>query len=557
VKLNTEIPKTQKAVQLIGPDELKVNENKGISKPGPYQILAEVEAVGLCFSDLKLLKQFTSHVRKSEIVSGIDKSILKEIPSYVPGELPTVPGHEAVVRIVEVGEKVTGIKLGGRFLVQTDYRWLPTANSNAAFGYNFEGGLQQFVLMDQRVITSSDGESMLIPASDKLSASAIALVEPWACVEDAYAVKERTTLKENGQMLVVAEEEFNEKVFAGFAARFGKPGKITLVSNANTLKDIGVAVENASDISALADASFDDVIYFGSRPETVESLFAKVAASGLLNIVLCGGKFGRDISAQVGRVHYGNIRIIGTAGDDPSAGMEYIPASGEIRRNDKIDVVGAAGPMGVMHVVRDLCQGVEGVKVYGGDLDDDRLGVLGKIAEPIAAKNGVEFIPYNPSKGQMDEKFDYVVIMAPVGKLVAASVGKAAQNGIINIFAGIPATVNADIDLDGYIEKQLYFIGTSGSVLDDMKTVLKKVEDGSLDTNISVGAICGIEDAIKGIRAVENHSIAGKIIVYPSCRDLQLTVLESIGETMPDVNGCLEDGLWNKEAESVLLNSKT
>ena len=551
--MNAEIPKTQKAVQLVGPDELKVNESKSIDPPGPYQILAEVEAVGLCFSDLKLLKQFTSHVRKSEIISGIDKSILKEIPSYVPGELPTVPGHEAVVKILEVGEKVTDIQPGGRFLVQTDYRWLPTANSNAAFGYNFEGGLQQFVLMDQRVITSPDGESMLIPASDKLSASAIALVEPWACVEDAYAVKERTTLKENGQMLVIAEEEFNEKVFLSFVARFGKPDKITLISDTNTLKDIGAAVENANDVSALADASFDDVIYFGSRPETVESLFAKVATSGLLNIVLCGGRFGRDISAQVGRVHYGNIRIIGTAGDDPSVSMECIPASGEIRRGDKIDVVGAAGPMGVMHVVRNLCQGVEGVKVYGGDLDDDRLAVLGKIAEPIARKNGVEFIPYNPSKGQTDEKFDYVVIMAPVGKLVAASVGKAAQNGIINIFAGIPATVNADIDLDGYIEKQLYFIGTSGSVLDDMKTVLKKVEDGSLDTNISVGAICGIEDALKGIRAVENHSIAGKIIVYPSCRDLQLTVLEGIGEAMPDVNGCLENGLWNKEAENVLL----
>ena len=69
----------------------------------------------------------------------------------------------------------------------------------------------------------------------------------------------------------------------------------------------------------------------GKGPETVESLFAKVAASGLFNIVLCGGKFGRDISAQVGRVHYGNIRIIGTAGNDPSAAMEYIPTSGEIK----------------------------------------------------------------------------------------------------------------------------------------------------------------------------------------------------------------------------------
>ena len=70
--MSTKIPKTQKAVQLIAPDELKLNESKPIDLPGPYQILAEVEAVGLCFSDLKLLKQFTGHVRKSEIVSGID-----------------------------------------------------------------------------------------------------------------------------------------------------------------------------------------------------------------------------------------------------------------------------------------------------------------------------------------------------------------------------------------------------------------------------------------------------------------------------------------------------
>jgi len=554
--LNTEIPKTQTAVQLIGPDELKVNENKDVFAPGAYQILAEVEAVGLCFSDLKLLKQFSSHVRKSEIVSGVDKSILKEIPSYAPGDAHVVPGHEAVVRVIAIGDKVTDAKLGGRYLVQTDYRWLPTANSNAAFGYNFEGALQQYVLMDQRVITSDDGESMLIPASEQISASAIALVEPWACVEDAYVVKERTTLKENGQMLVVAEDEFDEKVFMGFVARFGKPAKITLVSKASKLESIEIPVDIADNVESLADASFDDVIYFGSCPETVESLFAKVAINGFFNIALCGGKFGRDVSSQVGRVHYGNIRIIGTTGSDPSTAMEYVPATAEIRTNDKIDVVGAAGPMGVMHVVRNLCQGVKGVKVYGGDLDDERLAALSKIADPAAKKNGVEFIPYNPSKGQTDEKFDYVVVMAPVGKLVAASVGKAAQKGIINIFAGIPATVNADIDLDMYIEKQLYFIGTSGSTLDDMKTVLKKVENGSLDTNISVGAICGLENAIEGIRAVESHSIAGKIIVYPSCDNLDLIELEGMKAAMPDVSGCLNDGLWNKEAEDTLLKSK-
>ena len=553
--MSSRIAKTQKAVQLIGPDELKFNENKSIDMPGPYQILAQVEAVGLCFSDLKLLKQFSGHVRKGEIVSEIDKSILKEIPSYVPNDLPAVPGHEAVVRVVEVGEKIKDIKPGQRFLVQTDYRWLPTANSNSAFGYNFEGALQQYVLMDVRVITSPQGESMLIPASDKLSASAIALVEPWACVEEAYAVKERGVLKENGKMLITSDEEFDEKVLASFLAGFGRPGRIVLISRANKLSNIGIPVENISDVSSLPDASFDDVIYFGSNSETVETLFPRVASAGLFNVVLCGGKFTKDISLQIGRIHYGSIRIIGTTDSDPAGAMECIPQTGEIRTNDKIDVVGAAGPMGVMHVVRNLCQGVEGVKVYGGDLDDERLAVLEKIVAPIAQNNGLEFIPYNPSKAQPDVLADYIVIMAPVGKLVAASVTKAARGGIINIFAGIPLGVDAEINLNGYIEKQLYFIGTSGSTLEDMKTVLKKVEEGSLDTNISVGAICGLESAIEGIRAVENHSIAGKIIVYPACENTGLMKLEELQSELPDVAAGLDKGLWSKESEDRLLKS--
>ena len=183
------LPETQYAVQLVGPDKLFLNKSKEVFKPGRHQILCRVEAVGLCFSDLKLLKQFSSHVRKSEIVSGIDREVLKEIPSYVPGEAPTVPGHEAVVRIEAIGPGVENFKLGERYLVQTDYRWLPTASSNASFGYNFEGALQEYVLMDERVITSPEGDSMLIPVSEEFSGSAIALVEPWACVEDAYACK--------------------------------------------------------------------------------------------------------------------------------------------------------------------------------------------------------------------------------------------------------------------------------------------------------------------------------------------------------------------------------
>ena len=549
----TNVAKTQRAVQLIGPDKLVFNKSKEIFKAGRHQILCRVEAVGLCFSDLKLLKQFSSHVRKSEIVSGIDTEILKDIPSYVPGEAPTVPGHEVVVRIEEVGPSVEDFKPGERYLVQADYRWLKTAGSNAAFGYNFEGALQEYVLMDERVILSPEGDSMLISVPEELSGSAVALVEPWACVEEAYACTERRSLKTGGQMLVVADAFVAEDAFRNLLNRYGRPAQITWVSKYPVPANLDVVVKRCANLSELKDASYDDIIYFGSDRRKVEALFAKVAAHGLFNIALCGGKFGRDVVMMVGRVHYGGIRIVGTTGSDPAESMEYIPATGEIRPGDKINVIGAGGPMGMMHVIRNICQGVKGISVFAGDVDENRLTQLSKIAAPLAKKNAIEYKPYNPTKDKIEEHFDYTALMAPIPDLVAASVRSAAEGGIINIFAGIPATVSGQINLDGYIEKQLYFVGTSGSVLEDMKQVLTKVESGRLDTNVSVAAVCGLESATEGIRAVENRLIAGKIIVYPGCRGLGLVPLEELNEKMPEVAERLNDGLWGQRAEKTLL----
>ena len=488
------IPKTERAVQLIGPDQLALNESKPVPVPGPYQVLCQVEVVGLCFSDLKLLKQFTGHIRKTEVASGLDKAALAEIPSYVPGTKPTVPGHEAVVRVVAAGDKVKHAKVGGRYLVQTDYRWLPTPGSCAAFGYNFEGALQEYVLMDERVITTPEDESMLVPVPEDISASAIALVEPWACVENAYAQVQRREFKPGGKRLVVRKAE---------------------------------------DITP---GQFDDVVYYGSDAAVVEKLFSSVAVNGLLVICQCGGKFGRPVTTQVGRVHYGNIRVVGTTGDDVADALAAIPATSEVRPGDKVNVVGAAGPMGMMHVIRDLSLGAT---VLAGDLNDERLAVLKRICEPVAKQNNATLRPYNPQKESVTEPCSYIVIMAPVPALVTQAVQSAAAGAIINIFAGIPADKTAAVDLDAYIAKKMYFIGTSGSVLEDMKVVLEKVLSRRLDTNLSVAAISGLDGAIEGIRAVEKNLLPGKILVYPSCQGLGLTPL---GEAA-----------WDKQAEEALL----
>ena len=551
--MKTNIPAKQYAVQLIGPDQLILNESKDVFKPGPHQVLAKVEVDGRCFSDLKLLKQFTGHVRKGPVVEGVDPGILKDIPSYVPDAAPTVPGHETVVRIVAVGPGVERHKPGERYLVQTDYRWVRTATSNAAFGYNFEGALQEYVLMDERIITAPNGESMLIPASENMAGSAIALAEPWACVEDAYVSKERTALKASGRMLIVADVEPASGRMSNLFRRHGTPGNITWVSKLTPPADLGAAVIRAKYVDGLEDAAYDDVIYFGANARTAESLFAKVAANGLLNFVVGGERFGRPVVTMVGRVHYGGIRIIGTAGADPADSMKYIPKTGEIRHGDRINVVGAGGPMGMMHVIRNICQGVADVSVFAGDVDDNRLAALTKIAQPLAEKNEVEYNTYNARDGQSPEDCSYTVLMAPVPELVAAAVHNSATRGIINIFAGIPATVTGEIDLDAYVEKRLYFIGTSGSTLDDMKRMLEKVETGRLDTNVSVAAVCGLDGAVEGIRAVENRSIAGKIMIYPACKGLGLTRLEELTEKMPEVAAALKDGLWTAQAEKKLI----
>ncbi len=132
---------------------------------------------------------------------------------------------------------------------------------------------------------------------------------------------------------------------------------------------------------------------------------------------------GRD---AVGRVHYGGIRIIGTTGSNVADALAAIPATAEIRPNDKINIIGAAGPMGTMHVIRDLCQGVPGVTIFAGDLSDERLAALRKLAEPLAQKNKLTLKTYNPSKDKLTEKFNYIVLMAPVPALVAQAVKDAA-----------------------------------------------------------------------------------------------------------------------------------
>ena len=161
----------------------------------------------------------------------------------------------------------------------------------------------------------------------------------------------------------------------------------------------------------------------------------------------------------------------------------------------------------------------------------------------------------NPQANPVHETFSYIAIMAPAAPLAAQAVKNSSDGAMINIFAGIPAAVKQDLDLDTYIANRCFMFGTSGSRLSDMKIVLNKVVSGQLDTNLSVDAVCGMAGAIDGIRAVENRTLAGKIIVYPQLKELPLMPLETLGGNFPEVAAKLDNGIWTKEAEAELLQT--
>jgi hypothetical protein len=59
--------------------------------------------------------------------------------------------------------------------------------------------------------------------------------------------------------------------------------------------------------------------------------------------------------------------------------------------------------------------------------------------------------------------------------------------------------------------------------------------------------------ATAGIAAIENRTLAGKIIVYPMLHEVGLTPLTELGKQFPTVAAKLHEGQWTKEAEQELL----
>ena len=106
-------------------------------------------------------------------------------------------------------------------------------------------------------------------------------------------------------------------------------------------------------------------------------------------------------------------------------------------------------------------------------------------------------------------------------------------------------------------ERQVRFIGHSGSALDDQIAVVDRCLASQLDTNLSVAAIGGLMEIQDGIRAMKDSLFPGKIVIYPQFLDLPLTGLTDLAKfcrKSPSELG--ENDTWNAAAEAALFESQ-
>ena len=105
----------------------------------------------------------------------------------------------------------------------------------------------------------------------------------------------------------------------------------------------------AAALQVAGQAGFDDIVLLGADVALYE-LLEPVANKGcIINIVGAQALEGKA-QVDVGRLHYDNLSLTGTGGN--MIAMAYEPIRTELKPGGTAAFIGAAGPMGQMHVQR-------------------------------------------------------------------------------------------------------------------------------------------------------------------------------------------------------------
>jgi len=565
-------PRTSLAWEMYGAGLESFGKNgqpveKDIPAIGPDELLVRSDAVGICFSDVKLITQGPNHPR----ITGRDLQ-----------KNPAIPGHEVSVTVIEVGANYKDkFHPGERYIVQADVYY---KGVSMAYGYVLPGAMQQYGILGPQVLNGDEG-CYLLPLKDETGYVQAALAEPWACVVAAYRIESRKGLKQGGNAwfykaagsgtdALVLGDAFGPETCPGAVVCTGLTDALVeqiseagRAQHASVTRRDGVGLEGFKALSdgATDGRGFDDIIVLG-RPsaEEVRELAKVLGTGGLMNVI-SPDPVGEDVEIDIGRVHYDGISFVGCEGPDITVSYNHSRGA-ELLPGGAAWFLGAAGPMGQMHVQRAVELEQPPAKILCTDIDDGRIDMLRRRVEKTAKDRGIDIRFVNPTKLQAGEQdklveeftdgagFDDVITLVPVPALIADAGRHVAPYGVMNIFAGIPRGTKAMMPVSECFRNKVRYIGSSGSRVTDLADTLALSESGKLGTANSAAAIGGMNAMGEGVAAVKSGRFPGKTVIFPQFPDFPLTALSDLKDVLPSVYANLRDGMfWTRDAEEEFL----
>ena len=533
-----------------------------IPEPNADQMLVRIDSVGLCFSDVKILRAGGSHPKL------YNRDLSKE---------PTRLGHEVSLTVIEVGENLKDrYHTGQRLAVQPD---IYQDGKSTAYGYTIPGGLIQYHLMGSEMLDTDDG-ACLLPLPDTMGYAEASTLEPWGCVMAAYTQRRRLEPKSGGTMWIIGRpgDERDYLFSSGLDAAAtivmtDVPDSVQKLAEHTSAKKVVRNDVGADDYQALVDeltdgAGFDDIVMLDPRSAaTVGAVAQHIARRGTLNMV---GETALDglVDTDVGRLHYDYTAYLGGQGPDIAASYGEARNRCDLRSKGTTVFVGAGGPMGLMHLQRAIQQPDGPSKIVATEVSDERLKSLEDRLAHLAESNDCELFTFNSQTadqslhdfvmGITDNRgADDVVVSVPISPVMAEADTLMNPDGMLVFFAGVPNGTLAPLNLSAVYLSNAQYTGTSGLTIHDQQQVVDLANRGDLSPGSIVGAVGGMRAAKDGLQALVDGSYSGKVLIFPQIHDLPLMGLNELKEKLPDVADKLSPGdTWNDEAEKALFDSQ-
>ncbi|QSR31810.1 alcohol dehydrogenase [Nocardioides sp. S5] len=533
-----------------------------VPRPDADHMLVRIDSVGLCFSDVKIMRQGGSHPKL------YDRDLSAE---------PTRLGHEVSLTVIEVGDNLQDrYHAGQRLAVQPD---IYQDGTSTAYGYTIPGGLIQYHLMGAEMLETDDG-ACLLPLPDTMGYAEASTLEPWGCVMAAYTQRRRLEPRVGGTMWIIGRPG-DEREYA-FSSGLDAPDTIVLTdvpasvarlvegTSTRTIVRDGLGPE---DFQALVDeltdgAGFDDIVMLDPRSAaTAGAVATRIARRGTLNLV---GETALDglVDLDVGRLHYDYTAYLGGRGPDIAASYGEARNRCDLRPRGTTVFVGAGGPMGLMHVQRAIQQPDGPRTIVATEVSDERLKSLEDRLAHLAEANDCELVTFNSQTSEQSlhdfvmgltdgRGADDVVVSVPIADVMAEADTLMNPDGMLVFFAGVPNGTLAPLNLSAVYLDNAQYTGTSGLTIHDQQQVVDLANRGELSPGSIVGAVGGMRAAKDGLRALVEGSYSGKVLIFPQIHDLPLMGLDELQETLPQVAEKLSPGgTWNDEAEKALFDSQ-